>query len=71
MGWPASPRFDRLNVEGKGFGGAVNLLDTPLAHGRFRTLEVACEPKDVRLVVDGKPAGKRARTPATLCRHPR
>jgi putative heme-binding domain-containing protein len=63
-----SSRFDRVNVEGKGFGGAVNLLDTAYPLGEVRTVEVVCAPgpKGVQLVIDGKPAGTRARQPGTM-----
>jgi putative heme-binding domain-containing protein len=61
-----SARFDRVNVEGKGFGGAVNLLDRAFPMGEFRTLEVTAGPRDVRLAVDGKPTGSRPRAAGPL-----
>jgi putative heme-binding domain-containing protein len=63
MNWPASTRFEQLNVEGKGFGGAVNLLDRALAFREFHTIEVHCRPgvKGVQLAVDGVRAGQRDR----------
>jgi putative heme-binding domain-containing protein len=63
LSWPPSSRLEHVNVEGKGFTGAVNLLRTPYPLGEFRTFEVACTPgpQGVGLVVDGKPAGTRAR----------
>jgi putative heme-binding domain-containing protein len=59
----SSTRLDRLNVEGAGFGGAVNLLGGALPFGKFATIEVVCQdgPDGVQLVVDGKPGRKRDR----------
>jgi putative heme-binding domain-containing protein len=59
----ASTHFDRLNVEGKGFQGAVNLMKTSHAFGEFRAIEVLGKsgPGGVQLFVDGKPAGQRNR----------
>jgi putative heme-binding domain-containing protein len=64
----ASDLFEQLNVEGKGFGGARNLLRSPYPFGQFRLLEITCQVgKDgVRLWVDGAPAAKRDREPGTL-----
>jgi putative heme-binding domain-containing protein len=64
----ASSRFDRVNVEGKGFVGAVNLLPAAYPLGEFRTIEVICTSgaKGVQLVIDGKPAGSRARQPGRM-----
>jgi putative heme-binding domain-containing protein len=64
-----SAALDRLNVEGKGFGGVVNLLEGrsyPL--GEFRTVEVVCAvgKGGVRLFVDGRPAGARDRGEGVL-----
>lgn len=61
-------QFEQLNVEGKGFGGAVNLLRSPLAFGQFHILEVTCQAgkNGVELWVDGQPVGKRPREPGTL-----
>lgn len=62
----ATTRLDHVNVEGKGFGGAVNLLDRAFSFGEFRTFEVVAEPKRVHLAVDGKAARSRPRTPGML-----
>ncbi|VTR96193.1 heme-binding protein : Heme-binding protein OS=Pedosphaera parvula (strain Ellin514) GN=Cflav_PD3187 PE=4 SV=1: Laminin_G_3: ThuA [Gemmata massiliana] len=57
----ATKSFNALNVEGRGFGTWQNLLkgDHPL--GELRALEVTGDAKAVRLTVDNKPAGERAR----------
>ncbi|MCI0685537.1 MAG: ThuA domain-containing protein [Gemmataceae bacterium] len=63
-----SARLDRVNVEGAGFGGAVNLLKTAHDFGGFHLLEVRSQvgPNGVELLLDGQPQGKRARTGGTL-----
>jgi putative heme-binding domain-containing protein len=57
------PRFGSLNVEGTGFGGAVDLLNEDLPMGAFHTLEalMAAGTGGVRLLVDGKAQGQRDR----------
>lgn len=59
----ASLAMDRINVEGRGFGGAVDLLESSFPFGEFHTYEVAMQkqPGAVRLWVDGTAAGKRDR----------
>ena len=54
---PFSSRLDNLNLEGKGFGGARNLLKDPSPFGSLRILECVADPqaRKVRLIVDGKP----------------
>jgi putative heme-binding domain-containing protein len=54
-------RFDQLNVEGRGFGGAQNLLNTASPYGTLRTLEVTIDStgKKLGLVVDGNVQGNR------------
>src|SRR2546421_400818 len=42
----ASATFDRVNVEGIGFGGAVNLLSKGQPFGATRVLEVRCGKGD-------------------------
>src|SRR5439155_24565698 len=61
-------RFDSLNVEGAGFGGAVNLLAEPAEFGTVQRLCVTSEVGrgGTRLYVNGKPAGRRDRTDSTL-----
>jgi putative heme-binding domain-containing protein len=63
-----SARFDRVNVEGKGFGGAVNLLKTGYPFGEFHTLEVHAQSgaKRVELLLNGTAAGSRPWQPVPL-----
>jgi putative heme-binding domain-containing protein len=63
-----SERFDRLNVEGKGFGGAVNLLkgSHPFSEFHVVAVRVKAGKGGVQLQVDGKPAGQRDRDPGPL-----
>jgi len=65
---PFSPRLDNLNLEGRGFGGARNLLSTPSPFGTLHTLECVVDPtsRRVRLVVDGKAQGEREFAPSEL-----
>ncbi len=63
MNGPATGMFQSLNVEGKGFVNAANLLKSPLMFGEFHVITVSCRPGDdgVRVWIDGKPAGSRRR----------
>ena len=60
--------FDQLSIEGKGFGGATNLLQSPSPFGTLHVLEAIADPekKNVRLVFDGKAAGQRPFVPGPL-----
>jgi putative heme-binding domain-containing protein len=64
----ATPTFSQLNLEGRGFGGAANLMKSSSAFGTLQVLECVVDPKakTARLAVDGKPAGARPFVPATL-----
>src|SRR4029077_19409177 len=44
--------FDQLSVEGKGFGGAINLLNSSSPFGTVHVIETSADPekKSVRLV---------------------
>jgi putative heme-binding domain-containing protein len=66
MGPAGTPRFTQLNVEGKGFGGAQNLLKPGGDFGKLYQLEVRGEEKSVRLLVNGAASGERARTAGSL-----
>ncbi|WP_337176491.1 ThuA domain-containing protein [Paludisphaera sp.] len=61
-------RFDTLNVEGPGFGGAVNLITDPSDFVLVRRLTItsAPGPGGTRLVVDGRPGRGRDREDAVL-----
>ena len=50
-----------MNVEGIGFGGAMDLLDTEFPFGSLHTLESVVDPvaRKVTLTVDGKAADSR------------
>jgi putative heme-binding domain-containing protein len=61
LGPSATPHFSAFNVEGRGFGGWRNLLKKSQPLGGLHTLQVAADPKSVRLTVDGAPAGDRPR----------
>jgi putative heme-binding domain-containing protein len=61
-------RFEAMNVEGRGFGGARNLLDESLAPGTYHTIEVLGRdgPGGVALRIDGRPQGRRDRQPGPI-----
>src|SRR5947207_482884 len=61
--WLGTTRFESLNVEGAGFGGAVNLLGEAADFGTVQRLCVTSEVGrgGTRLYVNGKPAGRRDR----------
>jgi putative heme-binding domain-containing protein len=61
MGPGPTPRFSFLNVEGRGFGGAGNLLKNAVPFGQLVQLETRGEAKTVRQFVDGVEAGSRTR----------
>ncbi|MGE4002876.1 MAG: ThuA domain-containing protein [Planctomycetaceae bacterium] len=60
--------FDGLNVEGIGFEGARDLLDSNYPFGGLHVMEIAIDPagKQVRFRVDGKLEGTRPFDPSTL-----
>jgi len=61
LGPGPSLQFDQLNVEGIGFGGFNDLLDTSHDFGTLHTLEAVVDPsaRQIALVVDGRAEGKR------------
>jgi putative heme-binding domain-containing protein len=61
LGPLASDRFEVLNAEGPGFGGARDLLPQtyPFRETHVIEAELDGDANAVRLVVDGKPAGQR------------
>jgi putative heme-binding domain-containing protein len=65
---PPSSQFNQLNVEGKGFGGAVNLMKETQPFSTFHVLAVRVKAgkAGVQLVVDGKSAGQRNRGPGPV-----
>src|SRR5580692_2214317 len=62
MGPGGTPRFTQLNVEGRGFGGARNLLKTGGPFGQLYQLEIRGDPstKAIRLFADGQFSGDRS-----------
>lgn len=68
LNFPATARLSNVNVEGKGFGGAANLMRGEVPFGESRTFEVVSttEVQGVRLLVDGKPLGTRDRAAGAL-----
>ncbi len=68
LGPAPGTRFDSLNVEGIGFGGAANLLREGTEFGAVQRLCVTSGvgPGGTKLYVNGKPAGRRDRTDSTL-----
>jgi putative heme-binding domain-containing protein len=64
--------FDQLNVEGKGFGGARNMLDglTPFEQMQAIAITMASSGEDaIKVYAGGKLAGKRAREAAPISLH--
>jgi putative heme-binding domain-containing protein len=61
-------QFDQVNVEGRGFGGARDLLDAASPFGTLHVLEAVADSaaKKVRLWFDGKLAGERPFQPGPL-----
>ncbi len=57
LGPGPSWKWDNINVEGNGFGGARDLLDESLPFGTLHLIEVVIDgaQKQIQLFVDGKP----------------
>jgi putative heme-binding domain-containing protein len=68
LGGASSAVLNVINVEGKGFQGARDLLPGSRPFGRFHTFAVICTPGPggVRVELDGKPAGRRDRAPGSV-----
>lgn len=62
FGATGTARFNVLNAEGRGFGGARNLRTGNTPFGELVTLELASAGKTVTLAVNGQPEGERPRT---------
>ncbi|WP_197454236.1 ThuA domain-containing protein [Stieleria varia] len=62
LGAASSLKLDTINVEGRGFGGARDLLNQSLAFGAPRVFTVIADPQKrlISLRVDGSAAGQRA-----------
>jgi len=68
LGGPATARFEAVNVEGRGFGGARDLLASASDFGPFHTFTVSATrgAAGVKLRVDGRSEGARDRDDVRL-----
>lgn len=68
LGPAATTRWETLNAEGAGFGGAGDLFDGSHPFGTLHTLVFTTQPGkgDTRLYVDGKAEGRRDRAEGKL-----
>ena len=68
LGSGPSFKFDQLNIEGKGFGGANDLLNSGSDFGTLHTIEAEFDAtaKEVKLSLDGKPEGNRPFAPSDM-----
>ena len=60
--------LEQINVEGKGFGGARDLLASSAPFGTLHVFEAVIDSsaREIRLLVDGKPEGSRPLAAGTL-----
>jgi putative heme-binding domain-containing protein len=54
-------RFENLNIEGRGFGGAVDLMTDAFDFHGFHIVEARAGADRVELTIDGRPQGRRDR----------
>ncbi len=68
LGPGPSRTFEQLNVEGQGFGGAADLLNSQQPFGQLRILQTVVDAAagEVRVSVDGQAEGTRSFRPGTL-----
>ncbi len=68
LGPGPSRSFDQVNLEGKGFGGAADVLNSSSPFGTLHVFVATINPADglVHLSVDGKDEGQRALKPGKL-----
>ncbi|HXG46944.1 MAG TPA: ThuA domain-containing protein [Methylomirabilota bacterium] len=68
LGGAASRRFETLNAEGVGFGGAVDVMTDAFDFGAFHVVSLVCSsgPDGVRTFVDGRAQTARDRQPSSL-----
>lgn len=61
-------KFDFLNVEGRGFGGARDLFDGELGFGELAVIQLTIDPEArlVQIRVNGKAAGQREYDPSDI-----
>jgi putative heme-binding domain-containing protein len=61
LGPSGSSRFETLNVEGIGFGGALNLIKEARPFGEFQCIETIANDSSVTISINGKEQGQRDR----------
>ena len=68
MGPFGTPQFSALNVEGRGFGGAVSLRKGESPFGKLHALEITSDAAGgtIRLAIDGQAQGERPRDGSPL-----
>ena len=68
LGPGPTPALEQINAEGKGFGGARDLLASSVSFGTLHLFETVIDSSagEVRFVVDGKPEGTRPVEKGTL-----
>ncbi|HKS38537.1 MAG TPA: ThuA domain-containing protein [Verrucomicrobiae bacterium] len=62
----ATPQFESLNVEGRGFTGAQDLLSAVVPFGVTHTLTITSDAANVRVWLDSLPQGMRPRSGGAL-----
>ncbi len=62
MNAAGSTSLQNINLEGRGFGGARNLMNTPVPLGTLQRIEAVADSakQQIRLSIDGNPSGDRA-----------
>lgn len=53
MSYLGTSQFETLNIEGRGFGGAINLMKDPQPFGQFYRIETVASRDAVALSIDG------------------
>ncbi|HXT39300.1 MAG TPA: ThuA domain-containing protein [Candidatus Angelobacter sp.] len=68
LGPTASARFETLNPEGSGFGGAINAMTDAFPFATFHTVSLTTEPgpQGTQLYIDGVPQHARSRASSSL-----
>lgn len=64
----STPAVQNINCEGRGFGGARNLMNAAVPFGTLHVFECVADAREklVRFALDGQASGKRAFAPAEL-----
>lgn len=68
LGPGPSLKWNQINVEGAGFGGAVDLMEPELEFGQLAIMQITIDPQgeQVSVTIDGKPAGQRPYDPTSI-----